>query len=87
MLLKLSKKRPLLFKYCSMLLIQHGLSHVWKNGLQSCITLSGNLRPPLSLAFFANSAGSIATSTFFDCAAFSVVPVYGFLNNAGPAVP
>jgi hypothetical protein len=42
------------------------------------------LRPPLSLAFFANFAGSIATSTSFDCVAFSVVPVYGFLNNAGP---
>ncbi len=82
-LLKLSKKRPLLFKYCSMLLIQHGLSHAWKNGLQSCITLSVNLRPPLSLTFFANSAGSIlATSTSFDCVAFSLVPVYGFLINA-----
>jgi hypothetical protein len=51
MLLKLSQKRPLLFKYCSMLLIQYGLSHAWKNGLQSCITLSVDLRPPLSLAF------------------------------------
>jgi hypothetical protein len=84
MLLKLSNKRPLLFKYCSMLLIQHSLSHAWKNGLQSCITLSVNLRPPLSLAFFANSARSIAKSTSLDCTAFSLVPVYGFLINTGP---
>jgi hypothetical protein len=39
---------------------------------------------PYYFSFFANSAGSIATSTSFDCAAFSVVPIYGFLNNAGP---
>jgi hypothetical protein len=86
MLLKLSKKRPLLLKYCSMLLIQHGLSHAWKNGLQRCITLSVNLRPPLSLGFFANSAGSIAASTSFDCVAFSLVPVDGFLINVGPVL-
>jgi hypothetical protein len=53
MLLKLSKKRPLLFKYCSMMVIQRGLSYAWKNGLQSCITLSVNLRPPLWLVFLA----------------------------------
>ena len=45
-LLKLSKKRPLLFKYCSMLLIQHGLHHAWKNGFQRYVTLNVDLRPP-----------------------------------------
>jgi hypothetical protein len=41
---------------------------------------------PLSLAFFANSAGSIAASILFDCAAFIMVPAYGFINNAGPVL-
>jgi hypothetical protein len=82
-LLNLSKKRPLLFKYCGMLLIQHGLHHAWKNAFQPCVTLNVDFRPP-STCVFANTAGSIATSTSFDCVAFSVVPVYEFLNNAGP---
>jgi hypothetical protein len=56
MLLKLRKKQPLLFKYYIMLLIQHGLSHAWKNGFQCYVTLSVDLRP-LALAFFANTAG------------------------------
>jgi hypothetical protein len=34
-----------------MLLIQHGLSHAWKNGLQGCVTLGVDLRPPLAFAF------------------------------------
>jgi hypothetical protein len=61
-LLKLSNKRPLLFKYCSMLLIQHVSHHAWKNGFQGYVTLNVDLRP-LALAFVANTAGSIATST------------------------
>jgi hypothetical protein len=50
-LLKLSKKRPLLFKYCSMLLTQHGLHHAWKNGFQRCVTLNVDLRPPSTCVF------------------------------------
>jgi hypothetical protein len=66
-----------------MLLFQHGLSHAWKNGFQRCVTLSVDLQPPSTCLFCQYCWPSIATSTSFDCAAFSMVPMYEFLNNAG----